>query len=397
MNNQNNGKGGSPPPIAPESERPANRNKAGYTDQPAEDIDLLQAIVKPADRMGNTVSQGITVDWLADLVIPNPGITVIGAKTEGGKTTAMINLARSIIAKDKKVLFITLEQRAPEIYTMLCMSKTRSGLASDIDMNADPEALKTLFTYTPNAGRGRPPGYVIPFIDYYSNRKEQHQFIQEADNFYKGIMDKRLFILDGILHREKLSNGYHPLHRLIDTIDPDFIIVDYLQILPPVAEGRFTGYERMADITRELVKIGNKRSVITGAQFNRMKGATDKSTAEEFDPMLELFREAADIEHAATLAIGIGYYTNFQTQDKRYYYKILKSRHGGGSGKKYLPSLGQYPWIYASPTPYEIQWDTGIPDMEASKAAAEAEKKKAKADKNGNGKNGKTVSIGEIQ
>lgn len=212
--------------------------------------------------MGNTVSQGIAIDWLADLVIPNPGITVIGAKTEGGKTTAMINLTRSIIAKGKKVLFITLEQRAPEIYTMICMSETRSRLPSDIDIHADPEAMKTLFEYSEQAGRGRPPGYVIPFIDYYSNRKEQHPFIQEADNFYKNIMGERLFILDGILHREKLSNGYHPLHKLIDTIDPDFIIVDYLQILPPVAEGRFTGYERMADITRELVKIGNKKRLL---------------------------------------------------------------------------------------------------------------------------------------
>lgn len=301
--------------------------------------------ITPKTAFGEKAAEGFPVSFLAKLPIPSPGITIIGARTEGGKTTAMINIFRELLEKGKRVIFVTLEQRAAEIYTMLCLSKAR----------ADKPDIDTSGLTIQEAGEGRSQGFTSAFISYFhnDNPKHHHRAIQATVKHYNGLMSgdrPQLSILDCV-NMEGWS--YPAFHEYIKQQDPDAVIIDYLQIMPTAGD-RYTGYERIADITKEIIRIGNRRAVITGAQFNRQPGKEGKQGKDNgtFDPDLDLFREAADIEHAASLAIGIGYFTQ-DNGDRGYFYKVLKSRYGGGSGARYLPSTGGYPdyqWSYAKPS-----------------------------------------------
>jgi len=84
---------------------------------------------------GNTRS--IAVDFLGGLRLPSPGITFIGGKTGEGKTTSLINAARSFLKDGLSVAIFSYEQSAPDLALLLALSITADHLTVPVDMVPD--------------------------------------------------------------------------------------------------------------------------------------------------------------------------------------------------------------------------------------------------------------------
>jgi hypothetical protein len=87
-----------------------------------------------------------------------------------------------------------------------------------------------------------------------------------------------------------------------------------------------------------------KKLIIAGAQFNRTAG--DEDRRDSFDPRIDQFREAADIEQIATLALGVGYQTNGEGP-REFFFKILKNRFAGRMNGAKIASAGYFEFYFA--------------------------------------------------
>jgi len=96
----------------------------------------------------------------------------------------------------------------------------------------------------------------------------------------------------------------------------------------------------------------------------RTRTTTDPN---EYDPSVEQFREAGDIEHLATVALGLGWFKTTDG-DKAHYWKVLKHRYNGAARDARMFSGGEFKYYYLQPYSRwypPTQWPpsgTGIPE-----------------------------------
>jgi len=291
-------------------------------------------------------TRSIAVDFLGGLRLPSPGITFIGGKTGGGKTTALINAVRSFLKDGLSVSMFSYEQSAPDLALLLALSITADSLTIPVDpvpdygnprrwhgSIIDPTCLSrrneilsdyptTLKAYIRDHG-------LPPFLE------PAYKTIREA------IEDGRLELWDYFGHAGELADR-------IRKTDMDVYVVDYIQVIPPPPGGRKDGYQRIADVAAEFRELSSAhgKTVIIGAQFNRQTGETVDPN--EYDPSVEQFREAGDIEHLAALALGLGWFKTTDG-DKAHYWKVLKHRYNGAARDARMFSGGEFKYYYLQP------------------------------------------------
>jgi len=310
---------------------------------------------------------GLPVDFLDGFSFPSAAIVVIGAKTGGGKTTAQINVAREALTQGKTVGLITFELSADDLVLQLALSFYALHNAESV----------------PNWTRNDPgPGIRIHDVDRIKDElpEPEPDANPDFDDTFTIIksevlagrmpttlrthLERVLELLDeGKLRIWQYPGTITEVARIIEETDLSVYLVDYLQVIPPpegISRETYKGTQAVCDVFR---KLGNhsKNLIFLGAQFNRQAG--EETTRGAFDPRLEQFREAGDIEQMATIALGIGYETDEEGR-KSFFYKILKHRYAGRMTGAKIKSFGFFEYYLALRggrwTPGE-KWTTPTP------------------------------------
>lgn len=299
----------------------------------------LQDIVSPAlatDKKGLQAdeldafgdSEGIPIRFFNGLHLPSPGITLIGAETGGGKSTALVNICRELLQAGKKVLYFSYEMSAVEI-----------GLALRLSLTADRMGGQTP-VHPPGLWSGDAlDGSLFGRLRVWIGRNGIPEFLQPATDEVRGwIQTDRLRIID---------NPGHAGTMYAEVIGTDFdaYILDYMQAVPAAPDAAKETYRRVAETVERIREAGNVhgKTIVTAGQFNRE--GKDKKKPDIFDPHAEQFREAADLEQMATLAIGLGYFPD-GAAGRRYFWKILKHRFAGNLRGYRMFSTGEFDYHY---------------------------------------------------
>jgi len=340
------------------------------------------------------VGESHELDFLPELKIPTPGITVFGGKTASGKTTALINAARSLLAAGRSVALYSYEQSRKDIGLLLALSIAKQEHNKEVNKELNkkhnkepdspwkPEKYETLPDYplpgdTLETGTGALDNYYMNLKELISNTGKIPPFLKNAITQVAGyIEDGKLAVWDADRDADMLS-----VH--IEDTNFDVYLIDYIQVIPPGADHARETYKRIADIAGCLRKAVSEhgKTIIAGAQFNREKGTDATPGTGNFDPDLEQFREAADIEHVAALALGLGWYKSTEGESA-YYWKILKHRYNGGAKGCRIHSGGHFKYCYVyNRSPWIKPGDWGTPGHGIG-APVPASAKKQKSTKN---------------
>lgn len=311
----------------------------------------LSAIAAPPARRGLTVDElhdygtgeGYPISFWNGLKIPAPGATIIGARTGGGKTSALVNVARELLEQGKRVAFVSYEMNRQELALALTLSiMAASNTDPAANFNPADESTYPGVRFTPPQS----PDLMEPaddiFSDYFSSLKAhivKHgvpAFLAEATGRVSAWIESgTLDIHDGLGDADALC-------EYIEGTAFDAYLVDYIQAIPPAKDAPADGYRRIGSIVDKLRGLVNrsKQTIIAGAQFNRTQG--EEADNSGFDPMAEQFREAADIEQLATLALGIGWRREGPDAPKVFFWKVLKHRFNGAIRDARMLSAGHF-------------------------------------------------------
>jgi hypothetical protein len=324
--------------------------------------------IKPDNMLDFGASNAVQLDFLDGLRLPASGIATIGARTSGGKTTVLINIMGEFLHAGKSVFFATYEMNASEIILALALHLFARSCAEPIPgwTRNDPgpgvrvsglDALERQLDPIPVDENPE-------FIDLFSRIKMYVGTHGDVPSALKpAYAQLASYINDGRLAVVDSPGNIATLSELVRLHEFGVYIVDYIQIIPPPADAPREGYGKVAAVCDYIRQLGNagKKLIVVGAQFNRQAG--EETTAGAFDPRLEQFREAGDIEQISTLAIGIGYQTGDDGK-KQFFYKILKNRFAGRMAGAKMASAGFFDFYYAQRggrwTPAE-RWITTSP------------------------------------
>lgn len=242
-------------------------------------------------RYRNRPTHGLKFGWsgLDSAFLPGllPGqVAVFLAKTGVGKTVLLCNLAYNL--RNRRVLFITLEMTAEEIWTRIArIYRFYHPFASDDTIAAEYKWLR--------------------ICD--SNRLSESDFERLVDEYIDDVGEK-----------------------------PELAFVDYLGYY---ARGRKGGsqYEKTTDAIMQLKAEAKKHefAIITPAQVNR--GAIAGKPLDVDDA-----RDSGAIEETADLLVGVwrsddALDANVGIPNGKLHFKILKSRHGN-LGRVFLMQMG---------------------------------------------------------
>jgi replicative DNA helicase len=243
---------------------------------------------------------------------PNGTLSYIGARPGGGKTTAMINIAREAINAGRRVFFVNLEMTNKQIITNFILSMmyaTHGGKSLD-SVNEPLNAYYSLYR----------EGTTINNSDFVEARVE-------ALNVLKESLNKNLFIYDGIGNKM----GGLLLDIRAHTREGDVVLLDYVQRLP--IDEKDQRYLQIKEGSNAILQaaIQGDLVVISGAQFNR------EAQKEGQEATLAMFREGGDIEADAHNALSI----------ENAYIKVLKAREGKSGSKVTLIWKKEYCYMEA--------------------------------------------------
>lgn len=279
--------------YAPQDEDIA-RLKALYDDLLCHENDYLGRLRDGALKAREGLDTGIILhakhadDQTAEIEvrIPKYAITVIGARTGGGKTATMVNLSTRLAMAGKTGMYVTLEEPAFAINArmMSCHSaRSRSQYSSEWMNYVD--CLSVLSGNREYAGLGA-----------YRKDVLRHCRVIDAN----GEVGENI---------EKPSVLYYPQHiaelieyRNLRSESPlDFVMIDFGQLLESI-EGYENSNQRIRAVMQALKNLaGTGLSIIIGAQMKR-----ECYGLKIWDWEPELLRDGSDMEQAANLIIFVG-------------------------------------------------------------------------------------------
>lgn len=270
--------------------------KALYDDLLCHEKEYMARLKDDAQKAGQGIRTGIVLqtrdanDRISDyeLVLPRYAITVIGARTGGGKTTTMVDLATRLARSGSLGMYVTLEEPA-------------------FSINA-----KMMSNYSKRVQ----PNYSAMWLDYFSSLKVINgtATAECADGFLKDIA-RRCRVIDANAQVksediEKPTVLYYPQyisdlikyrnHKADKPID--FVMIDFGQLLES-GEGYDDSYRRIRTVMQALKNLSGSLgiSVIVGAQMKRECMGVD---IWDWEP--EHLRDGSDMEQAANLILFVG-------------------------------------------------------------------------------------------
>lgn len=256
------------------------------------------------------------------------GLYVIGAISSLGKTTYVTQIADQVARNGNSVLFFSIEMDRSEI---IAKSLCRESALYLRDIGGEPSEGLTIRQITSRQYR-----------NFYT--ETQRQLLGNAVERY-GKYAGNIYIKEGLrgIGVEQIREGVKQ-HIAVTGARP-LVIVDYLQILTPNEEGRYTDKQIIDKAVLELKCISRdfKVPVIAVSSFNR--------TAYSNSVTMEAFKESGAIEYSSDVLLGLqleGVGDKDFNVDKakgqstrKIELVILKNRNGRTGGKikyQYLPA-----------------------------------------------------------
>lgn len=256
------------------------------------------------------------------------GLYVIGAISSLGKTTYVTQIADQVARNGNSVLFFSIEMDRSEI---IAKSLCRESALYLRDIGGEPSEGLTIRQITSRQYR-----------NFYT--ETQRQLLGNAVERY-GKYAGNIYIKEGLrgIGVEQIREGVKQ-HIAVTGARP-LVIVDYLQILTPNEEGRYTDKQIIDKAVLELKCISRdfKVPVIAVSSFNR--------TAYSNSVTMEAFKESGAIEYSSDVLLGLqleGAGNKDFNVDKakgqstrKIELVILKNRNGRTGGKikyQYLPA-----------------------------------------------------------
>lgn len=285
--------------------------RAGY-----ELLDRLKPMTaERARELATMRGEGIELGWTFYTVqgqavsLKCQALTLIGARTGGGKTLTLANIAARVLEKypQKHVLFISLEESEESAY------------------------FRTLAAYL---GGRLPHSITVEDIEtsVMSGGASLHPYYTEAYNKILAGMDEletRLLTAD-LINLEEVERADATAALITAFCDKygkenAVICLDYIQLVKPEAEaqGNYRDFKNVVEIIKTLTR--QKVVIFAGAQFNREGARSQVDAATEFFTEIpEHLREAADLEQAAEIVI----YAKIDGDNYRMNFRVLKNRRG---------------------------------------------------------------------
>ncbi len=212
-----------------------------------------------------------------------PGLYTIGAISSLGKTTFCLQIADSIAASGRDVLYFSLEQSAAEL-----TAKTLSRLTAlvSLEQNRDYRNGLTNRSITSKTKRA------------VWTQTSQRGTMDTAAQRYRDTIGAHMFIVEGMgdISAEQIRNGVK-LHIQRRGTAP-VIVVDYVQIMDAYGE-RLTDKQNMDRNIVELKRISRdcNTPVVAISSFNRDSYVTKVD--------LSAFKESGAIEYTSDCIIGL--------------------------------------------------------------------------------------------
>jgi len=280
--------------------------------------DFLDGLKEDAFKAGLGIKTGITLtsrdaeggfhDF--PLYVPKYAVTGICARTGGGKTTLMTNLAVRMSMSDAFGLFVTLEEPAFSITAkMLAAYSSWKNPNHSLEGLTNSEALKVIA------------------------QKATHK---DLEGFRKAVLSRcRTVDANGLADREDIESAtvlYNPQYitDLINYRDSrssrklDYVLIDFGQLLESSVDNS-NSYQRMKGVMMALKNLaGSGVAVVAGFQ---MKREVIGFNIWDWEP--EQIRDGSDAEQACSMLIAVGRDTDKDYQgDERDVIRLMKNRNG---------------------------------------------------------------------
>ena len=212
-----------------------------------------------------------------------PGLYSIGAISSLGKTTFALQMADSIAAAGRDVLYFSLEQSAAEL-----TAKTLSRLTALISQERTKDYQDALSTWDISCKSKR---------DFWK-QTTRRQTVEEAARRYRAAIGPRLFIVEGVgdISADQIRQAV-ALHINRRGAAP-VVYIDYVQILDAYGE-HLTDKQNMDRNIVELKRISRdfNTAIVAISSFNR--------TSYTAKADLEAFKESGAVEYTSDCVIGI--------------------------------------------------------------------------------------------
>lgn len=244
------------------------------------------------------------------------GLTLLAARTSGGKTLSLSNIAARVMKRDPEahILFISLEEAEESAYY-----RVLSSFMAQADGAASPTK-REIETALEMGGER--------WAQYSQERRDKWASITAAMNYLaEHLLIADLMTVSDLDNVEKaagLISAFYDQYK-----EHAVICLDYIQILKPPKQGAgdYRDFKQVMYVLRKL--IARKVNIIAAAQLNRdpARGAANDPVKEFKDAYCEQLREAADIEQAAEVIL----YCKIDNRDEEtpyMNYRVLKNRRG---------------------------------------------------------------------
>ncbi len=293
--------------------------KALYDQILEHDVDHLERLRKDAIRAGQGLPTGLTLHSMGvaaqkkeiPLWVPKYAITMVCARTGGGKTVLMTNLAVRMAVSGYTGFFITLEEPGFSIRAKMLASYSCSQKA--------PVGMKQVTSW--NAAQAIAGKFDVPFMKSFDKDVMLNLRIVDANqsvDFDKiaspTLMYQPQVIANLIKYRNSRSSK--PL---------DFVIIDFGQLMEADGADNSNSYQRMKAVMQACKNLagGLGIAVIVGAQMQRSCASVDI-----WDWQPEMIRDGSDMEQAASLILAVSVDKDYHDERHNKVLRFLKNRNG---------------------------------------------------------------------
>lgn len=219
------------------------------------------------------------------------GLYVLGATSGLGKTTFALQIADHIAShENRKVIYYALEMSSNEL-----IAKSLSRIAWSLTKKHD-DYLPSLYYPTPgqqvklpltarNIMRG-------DFQDIFSN--EDIEKLRTAMAYYNSFA-KNIIISSPLTERPSVDQIVQEVTEYVNTTkSKPVVFIDYLQLLKPVRENRYTDKQAVTDAVNKLklLSLSLQIPIFVISSFNR-------TSYDSIDVGETAFKESGDIEYTA--------------------------------------------------------------------------------------------------
>jgi len=311
-----------------------------YENLLTDDAVYLESLKEGARRAGEGLKTDIQL-WSVDndgnhstfpLYLPKYAVSAVTARTGGGKTTLLSNMAVRFATNGKTGLYVTLEE-------------------ADFAINAKMLAAYSSYTNRQYSANRLTTGDAFKVISGEKQHEDMAGYREKVMSRCRVIDANKQFDKDNIASPTLLYQVQYIADLLefvkSDGTQLDFVIIDFGQLLEG-SEPTESSYQRMKSVMQGLKNLaGTGIAVCIGAQLKR-----EVASEWLFDIQPESIRDGSDVEQACSMILCVGRDTKQKDIDQRDVIRLLKNRNGrkrvGGMltidfEHNYIPTLTEQP------------------------------------------------------